>query len=286
MCGTVRRSPKFAPDAKSMMLLGPGVIDEAKENKIRARSSSAGTRAITMIGGVGGLGVGSAAMMATSAGKEKAAASKGGQDAAARSQRQGRTGADPLVQGLCLAQFARRRGPGRRTTPPPDVTVPQGRRRENRSAWFVSEPGGGGPILGRREMDPQAGHPKGGAGYRAVLCRGLQGPGCFVRAVSALSAVSGLMRDLVQHVRRQAQVRQVARRERLQFRQRLAIDAMGAPRQGQIFADLGQPAAKAPPVGDRAIARNICHLAPLSSVSRRVPHGRGRVSSSPPRHRR
>ena len=30
MCGTVRRKPKFAPDAVSITLLGPGVIDMTK----------------------------------------------------------------------------------------------------------------------------------------------------------------------------------------------------------------------------------------------------------------
>ena len=28
MCGVVRRSPKVAPDESSIMLFGPGVIDE------------------------------------------------------------------------------------------------------------------------------------------------------------------------------------------------------------------------------------------------------------------
>jgi hypothetical protein len=35
MCGTVRRSPKFAPEANSMTLFGPGVMEEAKAKRMK-----------------------------------------------------------------------------------------------------------------------------------------------------------------------------------------------------------------------------------------------------------
>ena len=38
MCGTVRRMPKFTPDANSIILFGPGVIEVAKANPNRARN--------------------------------------------------------------------------------------------------------------------------------------------------------------------------------------------------------------------------------------------------------
>lgn len=31
-CGSVRRKPKLAPEASNIMLLGPGVIDDTKQN--------------------------------------------------------------------------------------------------------------------------------------------------------------------------------------------------------------------------------------------------------------
>ena len=39
MCGTVRDTPKFTPDAISMMLFGPGVIEQtiAKVNRAASR---------------------------------------------------------------------------------------------------------------------------------------------------------------------------------------------------------------------------------------------------------
>jgi hypothetical protein len=40
MCGTVRRSPKFAPEASSMTLFGPGVMEEAKAKRMSAVSVS------------------------------------------------------------------------------------------------------------------------------------------------------------------------------------------------------------------------------------------------------
>lgn len=36
ICGTVRRNPKFAPEANSIMMFGPGVIDDTKANWTRA----------------------------------------------------------------------------------------------------------------------------------------------------------------------------------------------------------------------------------------------------------
>jgi hypothetical protein len=39
MCSTVRRKPKFAPEASSIMLLGPGVPAVAKANRTKASSS-------------------------------------------------------------------------------------------------------------------------------------------------------------------------------------------------------------------------------------------------------
>jgi hypothetical protein len=40
-CGTDRRTPKFAPEARSMRLLGPGVMDitKAKPRRAGRRSS-------------------------------------------------------------------------------------------------------------------------------------------------------------------------------------------------------------------------------------------------------
>ena len=40
MCGRVARRPKFAPDAMSMVLFGPGVIEAAKVNRQSAANSS------------------------------------------------------------------------------------------------------------------------------------------------------------------------------------------------------------------------------------------------------
>ena len=40
MCGRLARRPKFAPDAMSIVLLGPGVIEAAKANRQRAVNSS------------------------------------------------------------------------------------------------------------------------------------------------------------------------------------------------------------------------------------------------------
>ncbi|MNU05283.1 hypothetical protein D3C72_2500210 [compost metagenome] len=37
-CGMVRRTPKFTPDASSMVLLGPGVMEETKANSMKAVS--------------------------------------------------------------------------------------------------------------------------------------------------------------------------------------------------------------------------------------------------------
>jgi hypothetical protein len=44
MCGIVRANPKFTPDAKSIMLFGPGVIEVVKANRTRARKVSSGIR--------------------------------------------------------------------------------------------------------------------------------------------------------------------------------------------------------------------------------------------------
>ncbi|MNN43356.1 hypothetical protein D3C81_1575900 [compost metagenome] len=38
--GMVRRKPKLTPEANSMVLLGPGVIEETKANKAKAVSRS------------------------------------------------------------------------------------------------------------------------------------------------------------------------------------------------------------------------------------------------------
>jgi hypothetical protein len=35
-CGTVRRKPKFTPEVISIILFGPGVTPETKQNKIKA----------------------------------------------------------------------------------------------------------------------------------------------------------------------------------------------------------------------------------------------------------
>src|SRR4051812_11651517 len=40
MCGIVRRNPKFTPDASSIMLLGPGVIDVANAKADSASRAS------------------------------------------------------------------------------------------------------------------------------------------------------------------------------------------------------------------------------------------------------
>lgn len=40
ICGTVRRNPKFTPDASNKTLLGPGVTDVTKANVIKARNRS------------------------------------------------------------------------------------------------------------------------------------------------------------------------------------------------------------------------------------------------------
>src|SRR5687767_7736131 len=40
--GMVRRKPKFTPDANSIMLFGPGVIEVVKANRIKARKVSSG----------------------------------------------------------------------------------------------------------------------------------------------------------------------------------------------------------------------------------------------------
>jgi hypothetical protein len=43
MCGMVRAKPKFTPEAVSMMLLGPGVIEVTKANDTSARNASMGS---------------------------------------------------------------------------------------------------------------------------------------------------------------------------------------------------------------------------------------------------
>jgi hypothetical protein len=40
MCGIVRRKPKFTPDANSIVLFGPGVIDITKANVVAAESAA------------------------------------------------------------------------------------------------------------------------------------------------------------------------------------------------------------------------------------------------------
>jgi hypothetical protein len=40
----VRVNPKFTPDAKSIILLGPGVIEVVKANRTRARNVSSGMK--------------------------------------------------------------------------------------------------------------------------------------------------------------------------------------------------------------------------------------------------
>ncbi|MNP66907.1 hypothetical protein D3C76_1626750 [compost metagenome] len=47
MCGSVRRTPKFTPEASSIMLLGPGVIEVTKANIRKAARSSMGMAAIS-----------------------------------------------------------------------------------------------------------------------------------------------------------------------------------------------------------------------------------------------
>src|SRR5690606_27748126 len=40
MCGTLRRTPKFTPEASSIMLLGPGVTEVTKAKRTKAKISS------------------------------------------------------------------------------------------------------------------------------------------------------------------------------------------------------------------------------------------------------
>lgn len=40
MCGTLRRTPKFTPEASSIMLLGPGVTEVTKAKSTKASSRS------------------------------------------------------------------------------------------------------------------------------------------------------------------------------------------------------------------------------------------------------
>jgi len=54
-CGTERRTPKFTPEANSMVLLGPGVMEETKANSTKAikRSSEANMTGIPLGSGKG-----------------------------------------------------------------------------------------------------------------------------------------------------------------------------------------------------------------------------------------
>ncbi|MNV87526.1 hypothetical protein D3C71_1816530 [compost metagenome] len=40
MCGTLRRTPKFTPEASSIMLFGPGVTEVTKAKRMKAKISS------------------------------------------------------------------------------------------------------------------------------------------------------------------------------------------------------------------------------------------------------
>ena len=42
MCGTVRRKPKLTPEASSIVLFGPGVIDITSANVIAAKNAAYG----------------------------------------------------------------------------------------------------------------------------------------------------------------------------------------------------------------------------------------------------
>ncbi|MBT9161321.1 MAG: hypothetical protein DDT26_02626 [Dehalococcoidia bacterium] len=48
MCGIDNRNPKLTPDAKSMKLFGPGVIDVTKANMEKAKRVSGGIRRGTL----------------------------------------------------------------------------------------------------------------------------------------------------------------------------------------------------------------------------------------------
>ncbi len=45
MCGRARRTPKFTPEASSIMLLGPGVMEVTKAKPRKAARSSRGMAA-------------------------------------------------------------------------------------------------------------------------------------------------------------------------------------------------------------------------------------------------
>ena len=108
-------------------------------------------------------------------------------------------------------------------------------------------------------MDPLAKQSQGRMGCRAILLCRRMAAHYFCRALAAL-AVGRFERDAAQHRSVKAKIGQLARRERLQLCQRLTIDAVGPPCGDDVFADFGQARAEAHAVGDRAVARYICHF--------------------------
>lgn len=191
--------------------------------------------------------------------KEKAVTPEGGQVSPPAFSAKGGGGADLVckAQGALANEAAA--GPREEEAPPPDVTVPQGRRRGTDQI---------GPFPGRVVLGPSREEDDGPASWAIPREDGRpscsfpppQGSGAFFRGDLAALAVGCFERDTAQRRSVEAQVGQFACRERLQFNQCLTIDTVSTPCFDDILADFVQTCAEAHAVGDRAVARYICHF--------------------------